>query len=301
MITQENSFSVEHISLTTGDGLLLPGLHYSRSKGASNKKLLVYVHGAGSSSILRWPKLTNTLAQQLIESNIDMLSFNNRGAGYITKFDTTNGKSVTIGMTYEHIADSKLDIEAALDWADKNSYTEVYLYGHSTGANKLVLWANAFKTNHMVVRLILSGGGDDVSLQLARYTPRLLKQLKLYTQKVSNKQLVPAELFPGDHPISVASLLELTTANSDYDIFPFDRSGDKQAFQQFKSVKYPVSIIYGDKDFGTIIPIKEAIELLSGLNSVDSHIIPGAGHNYINYESELAKTILKCIDKNQSI
>ena len=295
MKIQNNGLVLRHLSLSTSDGLLLPGLHYSNPSMSSTKKLLIYVHGAGSSSILRWPKLTNTLADKLTSASVDMLTFNNRGAGYITKFDTTKGKSVTGGMSYENISECELDIDSALKWAKQNNYNEIYLYGHSTGANKLVLWANIHKSNKNVKGLILSAGGDDVSLQLSRYNPTLLGRLEKFMKNSTPKQIVPIELFPGDHPISVGSLKELITQNSNYDVFPFRRPDEKNAFKLFKAVEYPLSIIYGSDDFGTIIPTEEAVKVLRSLKPCKAKIIPNADHSYNNRETDLAAAVLECV------
>ncbi len=291
---QYDSFCIKHLFVPTSDGLQLPALHYSKPSNQINKQLLVYIHGAGSSSILRIPNILNTLADKLISANIDMLAFNNRGAGYITKFDTIEGQTVTVGMSYEKISESTIDIEAALSWAKKNNYTEIYLYGHSTGANKLVLWSNNNSSSKNVKGLILSAGGDDVSLQLSRYSTGLLKKLEKFMKNAAYDQLVPNELFPGDHPISVGSLNELITPGSDYDIFPFNRPDHKKSFKYLESVKYPISVIYGSDDFGTMIPAESAIKLLQSKKTLIAHIIPNADHNFTDKENELSETILDC-------
>src|SRR5690606_33078009 len=141
-----SSFKLTHLNVIASDGAYLPALWY-RSAATQNKAVVVYTHGAGSASIIRNPERLNTIAETLTTNNIDFLAFNNRGSGYITKFDMADGTSILGGMTYEKIGDFQLDIEGVFAWAKSEGYTDIYIAGHSTGANKIVL-AEEWATEH---------------------------------------------------------------------------------------------------------------------------------------------------------
>ncbi len=292
------NFTLSHFLIATQDGLLLPSLLYSHNslEKPLHKELVVLIHGAGSSSIIRRPSLSNTLASTLADKDVDLLTFNNRGAGYITKFDTTSGKTITSGMTYELITESSYDISAVVSWATEERYEKIHLVGHSTGANKVVIWATQEPNQlNSIASLVLVGGGDDVSLQRQRYSDHgLITTEKLLAQKNTDQQMAMSLVpdFPGDHPISQRSLRELLMPGSDYDIFPFARSEDSGSFKRFKAIQHPnIAAIYGANDFGTIVSPREAIERLSRENTLSSYIIPDADHNFTLRERELSQVV----------
>lgn len=297
---------LSHFLLQTADGLSLPALLYggsSKNNADRAKGLLIFVHGAGSSSIIRHPVLNQALSDELATVDTDVLLFNNRGAGYITKFDTISGKSYLGGMAYEKIADSVRDIDAALAWAYSEGYKNVYLAGHSTGANKLVYWAATRTTVPSQVKaLLLIGGGDDISLQQSRYSKDILPIVQKCTHKAAQsellqKSLVPHSMFPGSHPISWQSLHELITPGSDYDIFPFGRPQGSKSFARFSHIRIPqVLVVYGSEDFGTIIKPEAAVKMLQGVLPVHGTVIAGADHSFTGMERELALALRTFIE-----
>lgn len=295
MFKSIDNLGLSHFTIETTDGVLLPALRYSAHL-RTNHAIMIYLHGAGSSSIIRNPTLTNTLAASLQTEDCDLLTFNNRGAGYITKFDTTSGQSFMGGMTYEKISDAVLDINAAIDWSISNGFSRIYLAGHSTGANKIVVWSQTQKCDR-VRKLFLISGGDDITLQRSRYEPKAIRDLEAVlgaSSPVEDNLLVPEHLFPGKHPISRRSLRELITPDSDYDIFPFGRSHSKNAFNKFilAANKYKTICIYGSNDFGTGIPVDEALTILRQKNpKVDTYKIQDADHGFHGKENELSSLI----------
>ena len=108
---QEYNFTIDHFLLKTTDDLLLPALYYRKKRENRSPNLSIYIHGAGSSSIIRWPNLTIALADQLTSKNCDLLTFNNRGSGFITKIDSEQNTYVLGGMAYEQIRNGIIDIE----------------------------------------------------------------------------------------------------------------------------------------------------------------------------------------------
>lgn len=282
--------NLEHILITAQDNILLPGLYYHGQR--SNKILAVYVHGAGSSSIIRTPKLNSALAAAFIANDVDFLAFNNRGSGYITKFDKLNGKSVLGGMAYEKIEDFQYDLNGVKEWAKQHGYNRIILIGHSTGANKIVLTVSN-DSSGFIAGVALLAGGDDVSLQRRRYDPLLLAEVeRRLPLSAKTGKLVPARLFPGEHPITWASLGELLIPGTGYDIFPFGRTDSdlpSDHFSYVRNIKVPTIFIYGSEDFGTIIPVKDALDLLKkALPASTTKMIEGGDHSFTKKEKLLA-------------
>ncbi|MBP7767232.1 alpha/beta hydrolase [Candidatus Saccharibacteria bacterium] len=287
------------IDFLTSEGFKLYGLAYQPSK---DKKLAIFIHGAGDSSVIRDGALLAALSSELSNKDIDLMTFNNRGSGYVSSIKKYSQSGQVIeklmaGMAYERIVDCIADVDAAVDWALKNGYEEITLIGHSTGANKAVLYLSPQAGNSKnVVQVFLLGGGDDISLQNSRIKnpARYLKSVKSNIAKGNGNRLVPEDDFPGGHPITYSSLLEIIEENSDYDVFPFGRYKDHKnnLFSKIKSIKLPVVAIYGSEDFGTVITVTEAMKILKSINrNIETVVIEGADHGFTGMEVQLAKEI----------
>lgn len=292
---------LRHILVQADDGVLLPALWYA----AGGTQVVVYVHGAGSSSIIRSPHMTDTFGRLCNQHGLDFIAFNNRGAGYMTKFDTVQGQSYMGGMAYEVIRDFVYDLSGVIKWAAQSGYDSAVLVGHSTGANKIVYGLSSRATYALpVAGAVLLSGGDDVALQRSRYAADTREQIiKLSKEKrqSSPRCLVPPEYFPGDHPISWRSLDELLSENGDYDMFPFKRASCVKGhvimpFRQLKSIQQPVLLAYGSEDFGTIIPVRQALGLVTGyVPSLDTYELMGADHNFTGFEKNIVRYVVAWI------
>lgn len=292
---------LRHILVQADDRVLLPALWYV----AGGTQVVIYVHGAGSSSIIRSPHMTDTFGRLCNQHGLDFIAFNNRGAGYMTKFDTVQGQSYMGGMAYEVIRDFIYDLSGVIKWAAQSGYESAVLVGHSTGANKIVYGLSSRATYALpVAGAVLLSGGDDVALQRSRYAADTREQIiKLSKEKrqSSPRCLVPPEYFPGDHPISWRSLDELLGENGDYDIFPFKRASCAKGhaimpFRQLKSMQQPVLLAYGSEDFGTIIPVRQALGLVTGyVPSLDTYELMGADHNFTGFEKNIVQYVVAWI------
>lgn len=251
--------------------------------------------------------MTDTFGRLCNQHELDFIAFNNRGAGYMTKFDTVQGQSYMGGMAYEVIRDFVYDLSGVIKWAAQSGYESAVLVGHSTGANKIVYGLSSRATYALpVAGAVLLSGGDDVALQRSRYAADTLEQIIQISkdkQRSSPRHLVPPEYFPGDHPISWRSLYELLSENGDYDMFPFKRAPYAKGhvimpFRQLKSIQQPVLLAYGSEDFGTIIPVRQALGLVTGyVPSLDTYELMGADHNFTGFEKNIAQYIVAWIMK----
>ena len=279
---------LSHFLIPASDGTLLPSLLYKG--GVVSKKLAVFVHGSGSSSIIRDPEILHSLAATLGAMGVDVLAFNNRGAGYITKFTNSDGSSIVGGMAYELIEEFHLDISGVLDWAKQQHYTSLYLIGHSTGANKLAIEMSRYSSD-IVKGVALLAGGDDVTLQRSVFNAARLGDMEQVMEKKiaegKGRELM-SETFYATHPLSWRSFKELISRGGPYDVFPF---GDKDSLSDFsvlKKIKAPTLYVYGSNDFGTAVPPAEAVKRLQIELGANANIIEGADHGFHGLRDELS-------------
>src|SRR5271167_1539659 len=113
----------EIVQIKTVDGLTLPGYLY---KSVKSKKVAIFLHGNGSSSVFYSDELKEKQANALNKIGVSYLLFNNRGAHLIKKL-TVDGKRKRFGMAYEKIKDCVKDIDAAILFLKKLGYEEFYL------------------------------------------------------------------------------------------------------------------------------------------------------------------------------
>src|SRR5664279_4691963 len=92
------------VQINTSDGLSLPGLLYEAKR---TKKVMIYLHGNGSTSVFYQDNQIPEFVQTLEKAGISLLMFNNRGAHYIKKLDVQKSDGTTdrkpYGMAYEII------------------------------------------------------------------------------------------------------------------------------------------------------------------------------------------------------
>ena len=81
------------IEFATEDGLTLPGLLYDVK---DSKKVAIYLHGNGSSSIFYDESEHRDMPEQLKQKGISFLKFNNRGAHIIKKLNVKNGNEAQV-------------------------------------------------------------------------------------------------------------------------------------------------------------------------------------------------------------
>lgn len=291
-------------SFTTKDKLELPGLLYTPKK--KTKKVLLYLHGNGDSSILYKVTHNKALAHALEKENIAYFPFNNRGAQFFRRFTVSVNKKkkhVHCGSAYELIKDCVIDIDAALSFLRKKGFTEYYVMGHSTGANKICVY-NYYKPQNKIKKYILSAGGDDTGhyydLLKKKGFMKFVKKARTYAQSRKRLELVTDLFYPA---ISWQSLYDTINPDGDYNIFPYNeyfnnlKLAKKNLFREFSSIHKSTLVVYGSEDEYLPRPIEEVMELLnkkaSNPDLFNFEIIKGADHSYHGQEKELAERLAR--------
>ena len=109
------------IELSTQDGLVLPGLLYAAPR---SKRVAIYLHGNGSSSVFYKQSKLGPMAEALNKQGISLLCFNNRGAELMKRLVVQRKRQTEkklFGMAYEKIKDCVHDIDGAITFLDRKS------------------------------------------------------------------------------------------------------------------------------------------------------------------------------------
>lgn len=291
------------ISFITSDKLELPGLLYESDK--KTEKVMLYLHGNGSSSVFYEVILMNVLAFELNKKNISFFPFNNRGAHYIKSFHVKkNGvdERIKLGTTYEFIKDCVLDVDAAIDFLEKLGYKEFYIMGISTGANKIVVY-NHYKPKNKISKYILLSGGDDTGLfyeEMGRKKFQMaLEKCQEEIKKGNGRKIIPK--YFTDYLISYQSFYDTINPNGDYNCFPFNeymndlRLSKKSLFHMYKKIKKPTLVAYGEFDKYCYGDVPKCVEILKRRcpdeKLFNYKIIKDADHGFNGKEKELAEII----------
>ncbi len=250
------------ISFFAIDKIELPGLLYTPAQGKTNK-VAIWLHGMGDNGIFYNPGRINSLGDALTSKGIALLAFNNRGAHNNKKLRYRDQELAELpdenqiyqgGTHYEKIIDCVHDIEGATAYLSDQSFTEFYLLGHSTGANKICAYHVRANTNPFS-KYVLAGPGDDIGTSFSELGQKKFWQAISYAKKsVATKQ--PLKIMPhytGMYPFSAQAAADILDPDGAYNTFPFyefknQRLGTKQLFEEYKKIDKPTLVIFGEND-----------------------------------------------------
>lgn len=292
------------VSFTTKDKLRLPGLLYEPDR--KTRKVALFLHGNGSSSVFYKDTIHNTIATELIKKHIAYFPFNNRGGNLIKSFSYTHGgkkKRVIYGTVYERIKECVKDIDAAVSFLRQKGYREFYLIGHSTGANKICVY-NKYKKRNSIAKYVLLAGGDDTGLYYQalgkRTFQRALRVAKEKSHTPERRKLAPSSLTPF-FTLSYQSLYDTINPDGDYNIFPFTEYfqslhlGRKKLFREFAALKKPTLVVYGQHDEylpeSAATTINVLKEHAGDKTSYDFTLLQEADHSFSGKEKKLGQTL----------
>ncbi|MEK7571901.1 MAG: alpha/beta hydrolase [Patescibacteria group bacterium] len=294
------------IQIETSDGLTLPGIFYEVPQ---SKKAAIFLHGNGSASVFYKDDFRGGQAKALQAQSIATLLFNNRGAHYIKSLHVKkkNGEEERelFGMTFEKIKDCVFDIDAAVTFLKKLGYTEFYLVGESTGANKICVYDH-YKKDNLIAKYILLGGGDDTGIYYdilgKECFNRLLKEAKEKIAQKKGKELI-AELLPDDF-FSYQAFYDTANPDGDYNTFPFLEAlrgvklSQKKRFRYFQAIRKPTLVVYGESDQYLWGELPRIISILREKQPDATYAtIPNADHGLSGHQKEVGKLIAQWLSK----
>lgn len=283
------------IEIITKDKLVHQGI--LRRPEKPTKKAILWVHGL-TGRFYGDPLLMNVFGGLCDKHGVAFASINNRGHDIITnlkKIDTAapgGFTRVTGGSGVEVFEESVMDIDAGISYLVGLGYEEVYLAGHSTGANKVCYYA-AIKSDRRVAGVILSG---PISDRLAQQKDKVHYEKNLLAAKVlvlagrGDRIQQSASFFP----ITPRRALSLLTPNSPEDVFTY---GDTdKPLRMFARITKPLLVIFGGADESADRPvesIKAVFDKATRSKHYVSRIIAGATHGYTGKERDFATVVVQ--------
>lgn len=302
--------TLEFIQLLSTDKLKLPGLIYTPDK--PTKRAAIWLHGMGDNGMFYNPSRINALGEALTDRGITFLSFNNRGAHDKKILSIDGSDEQYIGGThYELIRDCVHDIDGAVAYLRSKKYTELYLIGHSTGANKICVYDQKTAQTPFS-KYVLAGPGDDVGGQYTALGESAFSAT-LALAKERAKSGNPYDVMPidsGMHPFSAQSAYDIMNPNGDYNTFPFyevatKRLGSKALFEAYRKIRTPTLVVFGENDefAGTAGGVSDALIMLED-NTHESIIddcgfltIAGADHGFHGTYDRFATSVADWLDE----
>jgi pimeloyl-ACP methyl ester carboxylesterase len=298
--------NLSFVSFPATDKVVLPALLYTPDK--PTKKATVWLHGMGDNAVFYKPKLINELAEAHTSKNVAFLAFNNRGAHGSKRLKIADealpeeDRGFPGGTHYELISDAPKDIDGAVAFMKQQGFDELYLAGHSTGANKICVYDDSASSNPFR-KYVLAGTGDDTGmffreLGAKRFWKAAQQAAKLVSQ---GKDLDIMPKYSGMYPFSAQSAWDILNPDGAYNTFPFyehaiERIGQKPLFKEFKAISIPTLTIIGELDeYTSPTGAKAALDTLMGytpsamLKQHDFELVRNADHSFHDHETDFAE------------
>ena len=248
------------------DGVSLAGVLFEPAGRPGFSPALIWLHGTGGASIFE-SRRTNILAAELLARGIAFFPFNNRGAHVVRRAGDRLG-----GAAFERIRDCVPDIDGAVRELRRRGYRQLYLAGHSTGANKIAVY-DRLKPRNGIKRYVLLAGGDDTALM--RATPAQLARARAMIKTRRGDELMPRRL------MSWRAFYDVANPRGDYNVFA-------PPWRQIKRIRKPSLYIYGDSD--EYAPDLAALAEQVGPNA-EIVVLEDADHGFTGREGEVGRLI----------
>lgn len=279
------------VNVVTNDGYTLHGLFSEPRK--KSQTIIIHIHGsAGNFYQSNFYPYLFKMANQL---NISFLSTNNRGTGV---YDIEKGTKYR-GAAVEIFEECLLDIDSWIEHVVALGYKNIILEGHSFGTNKIQYYILNGKYKSKVKSLILLGFTDSYGGQL-EYLKSInlknevvLKEAKKLISQNRPLQLLSYELINwGELPQTAQSYFNFMSPGSKLSqILPLR---ERVNLDNFKKIDIPILGIVGDHDECTVLPPKEAVDMLNKQNkNANCYMIKDSNHIYEGREFELIKITKK--------
>ena len=275
------------VEIVTPKKYLLNGIWFGP---AQPKRVFIFVHGlTGSAFSMR------TLTEKLVDRSTAVFTFNNRGLEQVTSIKRLVGKKVRYvlaGAAHEVFTECRDDIQGAVDTARSTGASEIFLVGHSTGAQKCVYWAA--KGGSGANGIVLLGPLSDYSGALKTMDHGILKRGVAYARRLvaagNAHELMPKELrewFECD----AQRYLSLYTPDTAEDIFPYAFPAKRPKI--LEAVKIPIlALLAGDDEYGDRPPHEIGKWFSDHIRSMhEVHIIDEVQHSFKGSESQITDLI----------
>ncbi len=276
------------VTFEATDGVVLRGLLYEPER--RTRRAAVWLHGTGGASIFDTSR-TNGLAREFVARGIAFFPFNNRGA-HVLKRLRKGEKRIDGGSAYEVLRDCVPDIDGAARELRARGYRELYLIGHSTGANKIAVYDH-YRKNRFKKYVFLAGGDDTGMLYDHLGRRRFASLLRRARARRGSHEMSPMPM------LSWRALYDVINPNGDYNVFPFlelmcgVRLSRRPRFRYIRAIRKPSLAIYGENDefcYGDV-PRCAAILAENAGPNFEVVVMADADHGFGGREAELGMMI----------
>lgn len=276
------------VQVTTKDDFLFYGMHLP----ARSKSVLIAIHGTASNFYEN--DFMEEVTKAAHKNRISVLLTNNRGCGVLQAWPRLHGTSL------EHFEDCVKDIDAWISFALKQGYRKIILQGHSLGSEKVVYYMNKGRYRNKVKAVILlapsNSWGAEMEYLRKKNTERYFKEARELVEKGKGHRFLVSDWFSysGVMPKSADSFLNFMEENSELSkALPFH----EKKLPLVRKMRVPVLAVIGDQFEWTLIPIREALDLLRKECKAEIHQIKDCDHDFTGKERELAEIVGKFLEK----
>lgn len=294
----------EFCRVLTSDRLELQGLLAAPEGGPSDTSVL-HIHGLAGNFYEN--RFIDYVAGAVASQGINFLTINTRGRDYISDFFFEREDGITeyrqIGGVYELFHESIEDISAWVEFLKARGSRRIILQGHSHGALKATYYVHKID-EPVIAGLILLSPSDDFGRQRKRLGERFDEALGVAGKMIDagrGRELIPSEYF--HYPVSANTYSDIFNPNSSLKMFNLSKT-DRDDLVELGTITLPTLVVVGsvDEEF-----IGSPSAYLSGLKahfknamSFTGRIIEGAPHNYLHFESEVARHIGEWLASNRA-
>lgn len=277
--------SCQVIEIVTPKGFVLTGLWFGPKKA---KRAIIFVHGlTGSAFSMR------STVDALAGKDTAVVTFNNRGFGQINSIKRKRGgksEYVSAGTAHEVFTDSIDDLQGAINFAKKASVKNIYLAGHSTGAQKSIYWASKKREKRVKGIILLGPLSDYADTKGSKKIAAGVRAARALVKKGKADELMP-QRFTEWFVCDAQRYLSLYTPDSKEEIFSYTQPSKRP--KTLQSVRIPVLVLFaGDDEYSKISPAKLAQWFDKNLPVPHKvSIVPKVGHSFRGGEKRVAKEI----------
>lgn len=279
------------IQIPTADDIILSGLYIP---GVKNKPIVIHIHGFESEFYANGFIPVEGIA--LEKEGMGFLTVQTRGSAKGSELEKTDTSTINIGADYELLEEAKIDIDAWIEFLQKEGHTHIVLQGHSLGTDKVVRYMIEGRYRNDIRNLILLGPFDRFFLIDEHTKGKTQEYVEIAKQRVKEgkgRELVPKEFEYID--LSYQTYASWYTDTEINHMFSLHRSD--YDFPILQSLSIPTLIVAGEKDEflhgSNPTNVQEGLDILTRhIQNASAKIIKNAPHSFQRYENELAATIV---------
>ena len=181
---------MKELDIETKRGSILDGVLFCQTKNPDTVLIAITgIHGNFFSNPFYY-----NFGETLNKGNIDFIYAQTCDAlGREKKINKKTGKEEYIGSWNEDFKNTDEDVEAYINYAEKNNYKNIYLAGHSLGANKIIYYLSRNHDKRVKKYILLSPANITHLLNgVSDYEKKIIKE---YKKNGKDNEFIPFELF----------------------------------------------------------------------------------------------------------